>query len=216
MAAVAGRRPARWTGAGTGGSYVQTVPARGDLRRLVREGGRCLTPSLGAGLPSLHPVPFLSSPLPSGRPPAPPHSHPALPVRRDGAPRGRPGEPPPRPRCSLRCRVRRRSPGSVMCSRWEACFGRRRATSRQFLPSFSPLSLSFIHLFIFSRPDFVSRHSGYGTGLWGREDKILERKRQFLLRQCVLAPDTGDALSFLCVISLTPTTPSVRHLELCR
>lgn len=131
------------------------------------------------------PFPFLPSPLgESLGAPLPPTSLPVwrdAPSRRDSALRGRPGEPLPGPRCSLLCPARRRSPGYPLCSRWDVCFGRRRATSWPFQPSF--VAQPFIHpirLVVFSCIDSVSGHPRRCTGFWGREEKILKKKKTVL------------------------------------
>lgn len=104
VATVAGPTPAGWTGTETGGGYVQTVPARGDLK------------SSSGGGPALHPfAPRLashlliqgtlpSSPLSSGAslgaPPALPCPAVTLP-RATGSFAVASGTPHPRPCCRL-------------------------------------------------------------------------------------------------------------------
>lgn len=127
MEAVAGRSPARWTGAETGGGYVQTVPARaGDLRRLLQEGGPVPQSFCQHRPPVSSPSPFLFLPSPHRQIPRSLPLCPRASLSGVTLPRGATGRfavagesPHPRPCCSLPCPASATLPRFPRCSRWE-------------------------------------------------------------------------------------------------
>lgn len=181
LVAVLGRSPARQTGAETGGGYVQTVPARGDLRRLLqrRAGASALSSAPASRLLTQS---FSLPSLPPARPSVLPVPHPPFlvrldaPWRRDEALRGRPGQPPPA--SSLQPPVL--CPGDAPQIPQVLSFGDGSCGAEPHPCSFcpvSPRSLSFIHLFMFSGVDPVSPHAQIlretpGTVLGFRDRKM--------------------------------------------
>lgn len=116
------------------------------------------------------------------------------PSRRDGALRGRPGSPHPVPAAASWALPGGAPQGPACALHGRSVSGVAEPRSCSFCP-LGPPSLSFIHLFIFSCIDSVSGHPTHCTGLWGREDKILKRKRQFLLLERYQRR-AGEARSF--------------------